>query len=126
MYEYKAKVLKVLDGDTVKVSLRLKRTTIGQRLKLKLGMDLGCHVFIEDGWICLHENLRLFGVNANEKNTPAGVAAKTWLKEQLPADLVVTVQTIKDKTEKYGRFLALIKRPGDSMLINERLVLEGH
>lgn len=119
MYDYRAKVLKVIDGDNVKVSIRLKRT----RTKPQ---DLGCHIFIEDGYICVHENLRLNRINANERNTDAGKAAKQWLKEQLPVDMVVQVKTIKDKTEKYGRFLAEVTRLGDSMPIQDAAVAAGH
>lgn len=118
-YRYRAKVINVIDGDTVKLSVRLKRS----RAK---SVDLGFHVFIEDGWICVHETIRLFGVDAPEKNTDAGKAALKWLRTELPVGLVVDAKTLQDKQEKYGRFLADLWHQGDDTSVNDRLVSTGH
>lgn len=118
-YVYNARVVKVLDGDTIKVSLRLRSSRAAER-------DLGCHVFFEDGWVCIHESLRLMGINANEHNTPAGKIATGWLRDQVKIGDVVRVETIKDRTEKYGRFLAYVTRVGDVDTMNDRLVQAGH
>ncbi len=96
MYEYRAKIVRVYDGDTVYADL-----------------DLGFkHT--------MHEvSLRLFGINAPEvsgEERVAGLRSKAAL-EPLVLNKVVTVRTIKptkdvfpagDKTEKYGRYLAII------------------
>lgn len=118
-YNYKSKVLAILDGDTIKVSLRLRRT------RAKPG-DLGCHVFIEDGWICEHTSLRFMGVNAPEHGTPDGDASTAWLKTLLKPGDVVDVVTVRDKTEKYGRYLAHITRKGDKTTVNAQSVTAGH
>jgi micrococcal nuclease len=82
MYEYAARVVKVVDGDTV-----------------DLTVDLGLRTYQQ-------ARVRLYGINAPEHNTPEGVTSKAWLEQQLPVGLAVVVQTHKDKTEKYGRWLA--------------------
>jgi micrococcal nuclease len=85
MYEYAAKILKVVDGDTVDVEL-----------------DLGLSVY--------HRvKIRLYGINAPEMNTDAGKIAKKALQDLLPDGLVTKVTTIKDRKEKYGRYLGVFK-----------------
>lgn len=85
MYEYAGTIVRVIDGDTVDVTL-------------DLGLDI--HV---------NQRLRLVGVNAPEKNTPEGMAAKAWMEQYLlPGDTVV-VKTVKDHKEKYGRYLASVR-----------------
>ena len=118
-YVYKAKVLKIEDGDTIKVSLRLRKT------RMKPG-DLGCHVFIEDGYVCEHTSLRFMGVNAPEHATPEGDASTAWLNTMIKVGDVLTVKTVKDKTEKYGRYLAYVTRTGDKTTLNDQSVAAGH
>lgn len=119
-YEYKARVLSVMDGDTIKVSLRLKR------FRGKQVGDLGCHVFIEDGHICEHTAIRFMGVNAPEHGTPEGDASTVWLREQLAVGAVVKIKTVRDKTEKYGRYLGYVTRKGDKTTLNDQSVAAGH
>lgn len=119
-YRYKAKVLRVDDGDTIKVSIRLKRARGRQ------GVDLGCHTFIEDGFICQHTSLRFIGMNAPEHGTPAGDASTAWLKSMLTVGDVILIKTAKDKTEKYGRLLAHVRRPQDRLTLNDQSVAAGH
>lgn len=100
-YVRHATVRKVVDADTV-----------------DLLVDLGCDV--------AHKmRCRLNGVNAPEKNTPEGKAAIVWMKEQLPIGNAVVVQTIKDKKEKYGRYLADVYLPGQEVSLNETLMSNG-
>lgn len=84
MYTYTATVTRVVDGDTV-----------------ELVFDLGFHVKIAHG-------CRLHGINAPEKNTDAGKAAKVHLQTLLPVGQVVRAETLKDKQEKFGRILVRI------------------
>ncbi len=93
MYQYRAVIKKVVDGDT-----------------LEIDIDLGLLVWIHG------EKVRLLGVNTPEvygvkKGSPewfegnkASVFVKTVLKEH---DDVI-VETVKDKKEKYGRYLAVV------------------
>jgi endonuclease YncB( thermonuclease family) len=85
MYIYSAAVKKVVDGDT-----------------LDLTISLGFRMFTE-------QRVRLLGINAPEHNTPEGKKAiafvKAWIDEHGP---VFTVRTHLDEQEKYGRFLAVV------------------
>lgn len=99
MYEYRAQLIRVVDGDTV-----------------WLDVDLGFDVRRKDSF-------RLYGINAPEMSTPEGTAAKEWLVERLK-DAAITITTEKDKREKFGRYLCTLW-VGDANL-NEQLVAEGH
>ena len=84
MYQYKAKVTKVVDGDTVYVEA-----------------DLGF-------FIKTHLKLRLAGINAPEirgEERPKGLEATEYLKKLL-GDREVIIET--EKTGKYGRWIAKI------------------
>jgi micrococcal nuclease len=100
MYEYKAIVLKVVDGDTLDVEL-----------------DLGLHI--------RHKvRLRLYGINAAERFTVEGKEASRRLAEKIGVATAVTVKTIKDQQEKYGRYLANITL-ADGTFLNEWMIQEG-
>lgn len=87
MWEYKAELVKVVDGDTIDVRI-----------------DLGFKIY-------MRTRLRLYGINTpesrtrdlNEKNL--GLAAKYMLKEYLTDKLHIKVM----EKDKYGRYLALVK-----------------
>lgn len=99
MYEYEASVVRVVDGDTV-----------------DLLIDLGLRVLTK-------ARVRLLGINAPEHNTSAGQASLAYLATVLPAGTQVTVTTHKDKTEKYGRWLAQISV--GSTDVNAQMVAQG-
>jgi len=83
LYTYRAKIVKVHDGDTLTVDI-----------------DLGFGVMLTD------QQVRLKGINAPELETPAGKDSLLWLTSylnKLPKDVMIV--TFKDKTEKYGRLL---------------------
>lgn len=101
MYEYVAKVIRVVDGDTV-----------------WLDVDLGFDVRRSDSF-------RLAGINAPEVSTLEGKQARDWLKTVLNPGDEITVKTFKDKREKYGRYLATILL-ADGGNVNDRLVAEGY
>jgi len=88
MYEYKAKLIKVVDGDTVDAMI-----------------DCGFSVFRK-------ERIRLRGINAPESRTrdkeekKLGLAAKARLKELIKEGKnEFMVKTSIDKKGKYGRLL---------------------
>jgi len=100
MYEYRALVARVVDGDTV-----------------DLKVDCGFHIY--------HTvRVRLAGLNAPEMKTQEGKDSKAWLMSHLPPDTEVIVKTFKDKQEKYGRLLGVILK--DLTNLNEELVKAGH
>jgi micrococcal nuclease len=107
MYEYRAKILSVHDGDTV-------------HAQLDLGMD-----------VLINITVRLAHINAPELATPEGRTAHGYLAALLPNGLDgawVRIQTIKDRTEKYGRYLATIfmQTSDGEINVNERMVETGH
>ena len=114
MYKYKAKLIRVVDGDTVDVMV-----------------DLGFDIWVK-------KRLRLFGIDAYESRTrdkkekKKGLAAKARLKQVLEGEEEFTL--VSHGVGKYGRCLAVIyiiknyirsdKYHGKN--INKMLVEEGH
>lgn len=103
MYEYRAQILRVIDGDTV-------------RCRVDMGLDAR-----------LDLTLRLAGIDTPELPTAEGIAARDTLTAWL-ADIgnEVIVRTIKDRREKYGRYLAKLYDPRNLQAsLNEQLVMAG-
>jgi micrococcal nuclease len=104
MYEYKATITEVYDGDTV--------TAV---------VDLGFNVQMDI-------KVRLYGINAPEleKTTKTqGLVSRDRLRELVLGKEVI-IKTYKDKKEKYGRWLGelfLINHSAKS--VNTMLVEEG-
>ncbi len=116
MYEYKAKVVHIVDGDTVDVDI-----------------DLGFGIWIKD------ERVRLMGIDTPESRTrdlvekKFGLASKKRLTELLDADIVLKTQVNKDGEDmkgKFGRILGdfdVYYAPQDRwMPATEIMILEGH
>jgi micrococcal nuclease len=107
MYEYKAELIRVIDGDT-----------------LELNIDLGFGIKFK-------ERVRLAGINTPEifsvkkesDEYKKGMEAKIFVENMLRSKDIV-IQTEKDKKGKYGRYIATIIVGGDINL-NERLVTEN-
>lgn len=102
MYEYKAIVRSVYDGDSCRVDLDL---------------GFGVHIY--------NEQIRLSGINAPEVRggeRPAGILSRDWLRDKILGK-EVTIKTIKDKKGKYGRYLGTIYLDGEN--INKVIVKEG-
>lgn len=85
MFEYQAKVLKVIDGDTVDLTI-----------------DLGFH-------ITTTIRTRLLGINAPEVSTAEGRDARDKLRANLTGSVIAS--TYKDPGDKYGRWLAKLQHP---------------
>jgi len=86
MYEYRCKIKKVVDGDTVDIDI-----------------DLGFDV------VLTNQRVRLYGIDTPESRTRDkvekvfGLAAKEYLKSMLGKE--GTLKTHKDATGKFGRIL---------------------
>ncbi len=107
-FTYRAKVLDVYDGDTIRVEIDL-----GFGLKW-LGDGKGVQI-------------RFFGINAPEvkgEDKSIGLESKKWLKDKIQGKNII-LKTIKDSTEKYGRYLGIIILD-DGTNINELMVNEGY
>tara|TARA_Y100000310_G_C20479200_1_gene713896 strand:+ start:236 stop:589 length:354 start_codon:yes stop_codon:yes gene_type:complete len=102
MYEYRAIVKKVYDGDTITVDI-----------------DLGFGVLLQN------QKIRLFGLNAPEvrgKFKKEGIISRDNLRLKI-LNKWVTIKTRKDKKGKYGRWLGEVFTP--DLSINNWLVSEG-
>lgn len=97
MYEYTAIVDKVVDGDTIDISI-----------------DLGFSVWTK-------QRIRLAGIDAAEHNFPFGEATAKLVREALESKSVRIQIT---KPDKYGRYLGTVFLGSDKS-INDQLIKYG-
>lgn len=110
MYEYRANLVKVVDGDTVDVDI-----------------DLGFGVWLKN------ERVRIMGIDTPESRTSDkvekvfGLAAKERLKELVKTDCVLKTFAAKDGEDMKGKFGRIL---GDFIVGDKRateiLIEEGH
>ena len=103
MYEYKATVTKVYDGDTITVDF-----------------DLGFGILIRK------QKIRLLGINTPEirgPEKPQGIISRDALRQRILGK-VETIKTSKDKKGKYGRWLGEVFMEEEN--INKWLLKEGY
>jgi len=101
MYEYRATITRVVDGDTVHADV-------------DCGLDIHTRLTI-----------RLYGVNAPEARAPGGKEAADWLRGKIEGK-VVRIETYKDRREKFGRYLATIYALDETDSVNQQLLDAGH
>jgi len=88
MHEYKAKVTKVIDGDTI-------------RCDIDLGFDI----------IMSNQTIRLYGIDTPESRTKDleekfyGNLSKDFLNDYCPKGSFITLRTHLDEKGKFGRIL---------------------
>ena len=109
MYEYKVKITRVVDGDTVDAEV-----------------DLGFDTFIKD-------RIRLMGLDTpesrtrNKKEKALGLAAKAYLKELLKENKGdIILRTSKEGKGKFGRILGTLLIYDGMTSVNQMLIDEGH
>lgn len=90
MYNYKAIVNRVVDGDTVNLTI-----------------DLGFR-------LSYTANCRMAGINAPEMNTEEGKTAKVALMQMLPSEFTIESTGL----DKYGRPIVKIGNVNDKMIEN--------
>ena len=104
MYEYKATVKRIIDGDS-----------------LILDIDLGFYMFMNE------TKIRLYGLDTPEMTSEdpllrlQAIMATRYLFDNLKVGEKVIIKTVLDKREKYGRLLATIITK-DGLNINEGLI----
>ena len=111
MYEYRCKVVHIVDGDTVDVDI-----------------DLGFGVWMKK------QRIRLYGIDTPESRTrdleekKYGLAAKKFLTGMLDDEASITLKTHKDKEGKFGRILGELWRNTDyaDQSINEHMIEQNH
>ena len=122
LYHYKATIIRVIDGDTIEATVDLGfKVQITQKFRL-LGIDTP----------------ELRGESKNEGRAAASHLIKLICSHaanledgKLPdgALAVIQIETLKDKTGKYGRYLATLwgLDPNRSMVnINQKMVHDGY
>ena len=111
MYEYRCRIIKVVDGDTVDVDI-----------------DLGFGVWMHN------ERIRLYGIDTPESRTrdleekKYGLLAKEYVLKALPIGSEQILITMKDKTGKFGRILGKFKivLADIETTLNELMVINHH
>lgn len=99
MYTYKARMVSIYDGDTFRADV-----------------DTGFNIWKSN------EQFRLYGIDTPEirgEDRTRGLEARNWFIEQIPIGSLFYIQSLKDRREKYGRFLAILYR-------DEIKLKEGH
>lgn len=107
MYEYRCKILRIVDGDTVDVDI-----------------DLGFGVWMHK------ERVRIAGIDTPESRTKDlvekqfGLASKQFVKDLMPIGSQQIIKTQKDKTGKFGRILGdfII----DGVLLSQLMIEKHH
>ena len=103
MYEYKATVIKVYDGDTLTVDF-----------------DLGFGIILKK------QTIRLFGINTPEvrgTEKADGIISRDALRQRILGKQVM-IKTSRDKKGKYGRWLGEVFVADEN--INQWLISEGY
>ena len=110
MFEYKCKLIKVIDGDTIDIDI-----------------DLGFGVWLRK------QRIRMYGIDTPESRTrdleekKYGLAAKAFLTEMLD-DSHLILKTHKDERGKFGRILGEVWRTTNfaDQSINNYMVEKHH
>ena len=113
MYNYNAKCIRVVDGDTIDVTI-----------------DLGFDLYKK-------ERVRIAGVDTPEKRTrdleekALGIDATNWMEEKLEGAIdgesELTIRTeLKGGMGKYGRLLGWLYVGDDNVSLNEQMITEGY
>jgi micrococcal nuclease len=125
MYQYNAIIRKVVDGDTIEIDI-----------------DLGLSIWVHNEKIRLYgiDTPEVYGVKKGSAEWERGNQASEFVKQHLKEKDEVIIDTIKDKKEKYGRYLALIfiqidqsiligltdiRNIGDFYCLNDILISKG-
>ena len=105
MYQYQAEIQRVVDGDTYVIDI-----------------DLGLTVWVRNECVRLYgvDTPEIYGVKKDSEEYLLGKASSDFAKLLVQPGTKAIVETIKDKKEKYGRYLAVIY-----LQVPEE-VLEGH
>jgi len=111
MYEYRCKIVKIIDGDTVDVDI-----------------DLGFGVWMHK------ERIRLYGIDTPESRTrdldekKYGLIAKGWIEKFMPVGSMQTLITQKDKSGKFGRILGKFRVNDGSydIILNDWMISNHH
>ncbi len=109
MYKYKAKIDRVVDGDTLDIVVDLGfKITTNQRIRLQ-GIDTP----------------ETYNVKKDSEEYANGIIAKEFVIQRIASnDYEATVETEKD-TGKYGRYIATLWLADSSISLNDEHVEKG-
>ena len=105
MHEYKTKIKRFVDGDTVDVDI-----------------DLGF------GIVLVKQRIRLYGIDTKEEKF-YGKLAGQFLKDQCKKGSCITLRTHLDKKGKFGRILGEIIVDGvniNQLMVEQHMAVEYH
>ena len=106
MYEYKAIVTRVIDGDTIDVDIQL-------------GFDV----------VLAKQRIRLLGIDTPESRTRnkeekiRGLISKNYVLDTCAVGSTIRLQS--KKRGKFGRILGIIYNGDDTVSLNDRMIEEG-
>tara|TARA_R110001599_G_scaffold69763_1_gene196289 strand:+ start:176 stop:595 length:420 start_codon:yes stop_codon:yes gene_type:complete len=106
MHEYKAKVTKVIDGDTI-------------RCDIDLGFDI----------VMTNQTIRLYGIDTPESRTKDleekfyGNLSKDFINDYCPKGSFITLRTHLDEKGKFGRILGELIV--NKVNLNEQMIENG-
>lgn len=110
MYEYKAKLDRIVDGDTLDVIIDVGfKMTTNQRIRL-------AHI----------DTPETFRVKHTSEEYKKGIMAKNYVKKRLADNQnEMKIKTYK-RTGKYGRYLGVIELEDSDISLNDELVQKGY
>ena len=112
MHEYKAKITKIIDGDTIRCDIDLGFSTI-----------------------LANQTIRLYGIDTPESRTRDkeekfyGNISKQFLNDYCPKGSYITLMTYLDKKGKFGRILGELivnKVNLNEQMVEENLAVKYH
>jgi micrococcal nuclease len=109
MYQYKAKAERVIDGDTIDVTIDLGfKITTHQRIRLA-GIDTP----------------EVYSVKKDSDEHRRGIAAMQFVEQRLAANNNQMLIETEKVTGKFGRYIGTIKLADSAITLNQELVDNG-
>jgi len=125
MYQYRAIIQKVIDGDTMEVNIDLGLTIWVQKEKIRLfGVDTP----------------EVYGIKKGSVEWELGNKSSEFVKSIANEKPEIIIETIKDQKEKFGRYLGIVyvqinpdelvglsdvRNLGDYFCLNDILIQKG-
>jgi micrococcal nuclease len=109
MYKYKAKIERIVDGDTIDVVIDLGfKITTNQRIRLE-GINTP----------------ETYNVKKDSEEYKKGLAAKNFVIQRIEANNFEAIVETNKYTGKYGRYIGVIWLADNETSLNDELVKKG-
>lgn len=106
LYHYKARCVRVVDGDTYEISISLgMNVSVTEKVRLA-GVDTS----------------EIYGVKKGSDEYNKGIISKNFVSD-LILDKEILIRTVKDKKGKYGRYIVYVEIDGEDL--GDTLVKNG-